>query len=149
MAKLPEFKSKPIKGLEEKDWGSYTVKSITNRENGQYERTEEHRDRISQVHSGKTISAEHKQAWLSATPKTPWNKDVKLSQEHRENISEGLKGYGSLYKMTTPEGDIFIGYLYEFIEKFNCRDIAQYAKKEEPLKRGKFRGYLFQVYEEK
>ncbi len=146
--KLPELKSKPIKGVPEGEWHLWTMKRLINEENLKQAYTPEARKKLGAAHKNKKLSPEHKEAFLSATKNLPpWNAGQSLSQEHKKSIGESIKGKGVLYRVVDPQGNEFIGHLYQVIEKFNCKDVAQYAKRKEPLKRGTFRNYTFEVYQ--
>ena len=60
---------------------------------GVYIRTEEARKNMSESHKGKPLSEEHKQK-ISETLKgsIPWNRGKQLSEEHRKSISKARKG---------------------------------------------------------
>ena len=63
----------------------------------------------------------------------------------RENNSYGKYAH---YRVTTPEGEVFIGPPYDIREKFGIgmANLREYALRAKPCTKGKFKNYLFQIY---
>ena len=70
----------------------------------------------------------------------------KINHAGRKN---GHYGKGDQYKVTTPEQEIFIGTPLDIKEKYDLQpaNLREYAIRNKPCTKGKFKGYLFQIYQ--
>ena len=57
-------------------------------------------------------------------------------------------GKGDRYKVTSPEGEVYEGYPSDIRERYNITpaNLREYAQRAKPCIKGKFKGYLFEIY---
>lgn len=136
--KLPELKSKPIKGVPEEEWHLWTIKREVNAENLKLAQTSEAQE--------KRKASNYNSQWKESRRKY-------LTNRKRPDHSEAMKGKGnSMYGSGNKYIELtsgFIGYASDMEEKFGVYkgNIASHAKKDRPLKQGKFKGLHFQIYQ--
>ena len=132
-----EFKSKPVKGLDENLQYTEGIRAKQNKMNLEYAYTKEAQDRRKKKN--------YHEGWRQSRREY-------LTGRKRPEHSEKMKGrgnsqYGSgntYIEVTTG----FIGQASDMEEKFGVSkgNLATHAKKDRPLKQGKYKGLHFQIY---
>lgn len=85
---------------------------------------------------------------LSMTPES--RKKAKDNMPSMKGRNNSVYGKTTRYKVTTPDGEIFIGFLYDIHEKFGySSNLPMFAKRGTLIQRGKYKNYLIEIYQEK
>ena len=80
-------------------------------------------------------------------PKYVKNKIRETNKVKHAGKDNGHYGKGDKYKVTTPEGDTFIGTPLDIKEKYGLQpaNLREYALRAKPCTKGKFKNFLFEI----